>query len=53
VHCHKVQPGLDPIEDGRVRCFYPLGMPGRLAAIERDGHVGALAARQEETAPIP
>ena len=50
VHCHKVQPGLGAIEDGRVRCHYPLAMPGRAAAIERDGHVGALAARQEAVA---
>ena len=50
VHCHKVQPALDPIEDGRVRCFYPLGMPGRVETIKRDGHVGAVAARQEEAA---
>ena len=47
MHCHKVQPGLDPIADGRVRCHYPLGMPGRTQAIERDGHVGAIAARRE------
>ena len=50
VRCHKVQPMLDPIQDGRVRCFYPLGMPGRVEAIERDGHVGAVAARAEEAA---
>jgi len=51
VHCHKVQPGLDAIADGRVRCYYPLAMPGRAAAIGRDGHVGALAARQEAATP--
>jgi dipeptide transport system ATP-binding protein len=50
VHCHKVLPGLDATEDGRVRCHYPLSMPGRAAAIARDGHVGALAARQEAAA---
>ena len=50
VHCHKVLPGLDPTEGGRVRCHYPLAMPGRAAAIARDGHVGALAARQEAAA---
>ncbi len=53
VHCHKVLPGLDPIDDGRVRCHYPLAMPGRAAAIARDGHVGALAARQEAAVTAP
>ena len=53
VRCHKVQPALDPIEDGRVRCFYPLGMPGRVEAIERDGHVGAVAARDKKRRPRP
>ncbi|MEP6609592.1 MAG: ABC transporter ATP-binding protein [Burkholderiaceae bacterium] len=48
LRCQNVLPGLDPIDDGRVRCHYPLGMPDRDAAIERDGHVGAVAALQEE-----
>ncbi len=50
VHCHKVQPALAAIADGRVRCHYPIGSPDRHAAIQRDRHVGALAARHEELA---
>ncbi|HQR21968.1 MAG TPA: ABC transporter ATP-binding protein [Burkholderiaceae bacterium] len=45
--CHQQQPGLTAMGDGRVRCHYPISTPGREAAIERDRHVGALAARHE------
>ncbi len=45
--------GVDPVESGRVRCHYPFSMPGRAEAIGRDGHVGAIAARHEQTAPTP
>ena len=53
VHCHKVQPALTPVQSGRARCHYPFSMPGRAEAIGRDGHVGAIAARHEQTAPTP
>jgi dipeptide transport system ATP-binding protein len=53
VRCHKVSPTLDGVEKGRVRCHYPLGMAGRDEAISQDGHVGAVAARQEQTVPTP
>jgi dipeptide transport system ATP-binding protein len=53
VHCYKVQPAPDAIDNARVRCHYPLAMPARAEAIERDGHVGALAARQEEVVSPP
>jgi dipeptide transport system ATP-binding protein len=53
MHCHKVQPPLDPIDAGRVRCFYPLDRPDRAAAMTRDVHVGAVAARHEEAVPNP
>jgi dipeptide transport system ATP-binding protein len=47
VRCHHEQPALSTIDEGRVRCHYPITMPGRDAAIARDRHVGALAARHE------
>ena len=53
MHCHKAQPLLDPIDAGRVRCFYPLDRPDRAAAMTRDVHVGAVAARHEEAVPNP
>ena len=53
VRCHKEQPALVAIDDGRVRCHYPMTMPGRAAAIARDGHVGAVAARHEVATASP
>jgi dipeptide transport system ATP-binding protein len=50
VRCHKEQPALSTIEHGRARCHYPMTMPGRAAAIGRDGPVGAVAARHEAAA---
>ena len=51
VRCHKEQPTLERVGSGRARCIYPVGMPSRAEAIERDGHVGAVAALQEQTVP--
>jgi dipeptide transport system ATP-binding protein len=47
LRCHREQPGLSAIEDGKVRCHYPITMPDRVTAIARDRPVGALAALQE------
>jgi dipeptide transport system ATP-binding protein len=42
-HSRTVRPPLRAIGDGRVRCHYPLGDPGRGARIAADGPVGATA----------
>jgi dipeptide transport system ATP-binding protein len=42
-HSRAVQPELRPWMDGRIRCHYPLGDPGREAKIAADEPVGAEA----------
>jgi dipeptide transport system ATP-binding protein len=42
-HSRTVQPELRPWMDGRIRCHYPLGDPGREAKIAADEPVGAEA----------
>jgi dipeptide transport system ATP-binding protein len=46
LRCHREQPALVAVDQGRARCHYPITMVGREAAITRDRHVGALAARR-------
>ena len=36
-HCTGERPALRPWQDGMVRCHYPLDLPGREAAMQRDG----------------
>ena len=50
LRCHREQPALVAVDQGRARCHYPITMVGREAAITRDRHVGALAARDEAEA---
>jgi dipeptide transport system ATP-binding protein len=42
-HSRTVRPPLRAVGNGRVRCHYPLGDPGRSARIAGDGPVGATA----------
>jgi len=50
LRCHREQPALVAVDQGRARCHYPITMAGREAAITHDRHVGALAARDEAEA---
>ncbi|MGY2048016.1 ABC transporter ATP-binding protein [Methylobacterium sp. JK268] len=42
-HSRRVRPELQAFGEGRVRCHYPLGEPGREARLAADGLVGATA----------
>jgi dipeptide transport system ATP-binding protein len=43
-HSRRVRPELRPWMEGQIRCHYPLGDPGRAAAMAADRPIGAEAA---------